>query len=435
MKKNIKNMLIAVVVMTMLAVFALPMIGLGSAKASQEAQGTYELDLSLTVDADAIGQVAAMTGGNTNGMDQIFKPITAIISNLKLRTLLDPQKLAQVDLILKDTVLATIGGKLNEDNTATIVSDLLPNYAIKADLSKLNTASVPPIKLDEEEQKAVAEALTAKVDKYKEDLRAKMGDVENGSWEFDGATFTEKRPVNITIKEFTIMSLNLIKDIFTDPAMKKITDAASEKFDISKIDEAIADLEKKDDAEFPALTWYNYTNAEGNKYNEIAMEKAAEPTSEKVNIAYSVIGRKIAVHADIDANGKGTIEGLIDIDNLTFSVTADVNANNIAAKIVAELVAQKDGSFTGTVSLSMNDSQILGVNLTGKPSTEQLSIVTEGEGIKEVPVEALSDGSSEEGKQLATTLQLALPGILQKAMQTMPDEINTLLSLFSGNAQ
>ena len=433
MKKNIRNMLIAVVVMTMLAVFAFPMMGLGSAKASQESEGTYELALSLTVDADAIGQVAAMTGGSVNGMDQVLKPITAIISNLKLRTLLDSQKQFQTELTLKDTVLATIGGKVQEDKTVTVVSDLLPNYAITADLSKLNTTGVGPIKLDEEEQKAIAEALTAKVDKYKEDLKAKMGDVENGSWEFDGATFTEKRPVNITVKEYAIMSLNLVKDIFTDPAMKKITDAASEKFDISKIDEAIADLEKKDDAEFPALTWYNYTNAEGNKYNEITMEKAE--SSEKVNIAYSVIGKKIAVHADIDANGKGTIEGLIDIENLTFSVTADVNANNIAAKIVAELVAQKDGSFTGTVSLSMNDSQILGVNLTGKPSTEQLSIVTEGEGIKVVPVESLSDSSSEEGKQLATALQLALPGILQKAMQAMPDEINALITLFSGNMQ
>ena len=426
MKKNIRNVLIAIVAMTMLAVFAFPIMGLGSAKASQEIQGTYELALSLTVDADAIGQMAAMTGGNTNGMDQILKPITAIISNLKLRALLDPQKLAQVDLTLKDTVLATFGCKVNEDNTATIVSDLLPNYAITADLSKLNTASVGSIQLDEAEQKAIA-----KVEKYREDLRAKMGDVENGSWEFDGATFTEKRPVNVTVKEFTIMSLNLVKDLFTDPAMKKITDAMGDKFDISKIDEAIADIEKRDDAEFPALTWYNYTNAEGSKYNELALEKA-EPTSQKVNIAYSLIGRKVAVHADIDANGKGTIEGLIDIDNLTFNVTADVNANNIAAKIVAGLVAQKEGSFTGTISLSMNDKQVLGVDFTGKPSAEQLTIALDGEGMKVVPVEALSDSSSEEGKQLATTLQLSLPGILQKAMQAMPDEVTALFTLFGG---
>lgn len=434
MKKNIRNMLIAVVVMTMLAVFALPVLGPGSAKASQADEKVYELALSLNVDADAIGQVVTMTGGNPNGMDQIMKPITAIISNLKLRALLDSRKIAQVDMILKDTVLATVGAKVDEDNTATIVTDLLPNYAIKADLSKLNQANVGTIKLDEEEQKAIAAAIAAKVVKYRADLSAKMGDAENGSWEFDGATFSEKRPVNITVKEYSLMSLNLVKDLLADPAMKKITDAVAEKVDISKIDEAIANVEKKDDADFPSLTWYSYTNAEGSQYNELALEKA-EPTSQKVNCSYSLIGRKFALHADIDANGKGTIEGLIDIDNLTFSVIADVNANNIVAKIVAELVAQKEGSFTGTVSMSMNGNQVLGVSLTGKPSDEQLTIALDGESMKVVPVEALSDGSSEESKQLTTSLQLSLPGILQKAMQAMPEEISTLFALFGGGMQ
>ena len=85
--------------------------------------------------------------------------------------------------------------------------------------------------------------------------------------------------------------------------------------------------------------------------------------------------------------------------------------------------------------MSMNDKQVLGVSLSGKSASETLNIVTDGEGIKVVPVEALSDGSSEEGKQLMSSLQLALPGILQKAMQAMPDEINALVSLFSSNMQ
>lgn len=395
--------------------------------------GTKDFELSLTVDPDAIGQVVTMSGGNTNGMDQILKPITSVISNLKFHALLDPQNQGQLELKLKDTALATIGGKLQEDNTITVVTDMLPNYAIKADLSKLGAGNVNSVKLTEEEQKAIMEAIKAKVDKYTEALNAKMGEAEKGSWEFDGATFTEKKPVNVTTKEFTVMSLNLVKDIFTDPSLKKITDAMGDKFDVAKIDEGIANTEKKDDKEFPALTWYNYTNLEGNKYNEITMEKAE--TNQKVDFAYSLISKKIAVHAAIDANGKGTIEGLIDAEKLTASITADINANNLAAKIVAELAAQKDGTFTGTLGMSMNDKQVLGVSLSGKSVSETLNIVTDGEGIKVVPVEALSDGSSEDGKQLMTALQLALPGILQKAMQAMPDEINALVSLFSGNMQ
>ena len=443
MKKNAKIMIIAVAVIAFLAVTVFPVFGLGCMKANAETatdilaefesigqiQGTADTEVSLSLDADAIGEIAAMAGGNTNGMEQVLKPIASIISNLNARIPADSaQGLTQVDLKLKDTSLATFSGKTQEDGTVDLVTDLLDKYILKVDLAKLGAPETGSIKLTGEEQKAVIEAVKARTARFEEDIKAKMGEAENGTWEFDGAAFTEKKPVNTTTKEVTGMILNLVRDLYSDPAMKKVTDAMGDKFDIAKLDEAIAENEKKEDKDFPALTWVKYANAAGNEYNDISLAQ----DNKTVTAAFSLIGKKIAVHAVIDANGKGTVEGLIDAEALTANITADINASNIAAQVAINVACQKDGSYTAAVGLSMNDKQILGVNISAKASSETLDVSFDETDRKVVPVEALTDGSSAEGKELANSLTLALPAILQKAMQAMPDEVNALMVLFSG---
>ena len=146
-------------------------------------------------------------------------------------------------------------------------------------------------------------------------------------------------------------------------------------------------------------------------------------------------GKKLAVHADIDSNGKGKIEGLVDAEKLTVSLTADIDANGTAMNIAFELAAQEDGSCNGTMALSMSGKQLLGMTFTGKPTDEKLTVSFDEEGKKVVPIEALSDSSSAEGQQLMSALTMSLPGVLQKAMQAMPDEVSALMVLFGGGAK
>lgn len=449
MKKNTK-IIIAVALVVVLAVAAYLIFGRGSGKqptATEIAQefenvgnikGTMETDVTLTVDEAAITELAAGTG-SAGGIDQIVKPIVSIVNNLKFRLLSDSEQI-QLDLMLKDTSLATIGGKKTEDGNITLVTDLLPGFIIKADPAKLTAQTgVAPtagatgmtlasLKLTDEERKAITDAAKAKVTKFDEDLKAKAGEVEKGSWTFDGATFTEKKPVNATTKEMLVMTLNLVKDLYTDPSMKKITDAMGEKFDITKLDEAIANTEKKPDSEFPAMTWVIYTNGAGNEYHEVTLEK----DKTKVAMAFSLIGKKLAVHGTIDADGKGTIEGVLDAEKLTANITVDIDSKGTVAGLAFNLQAKKDGSFTGTMNLSMNGKKLLGLNIDGKASSEKMSVSFDESGKKVVSVEALSDNSSAEGKEVLTALSLSLPGILQKAMGIMPDEINSLMTLFGG---
>jgi len=395
---------------------------------NKNGSGTIETEVTLNVDEAAINEIAAMNGGSTEGMEQIVKPIVAIVNNLKFRTLTEDGKV-QLELKLKDTTLATIGYTAVEGGMA-MVTDLLPNYIIKADTAKAGGAAVS-VQLTEEEKKAVGEAAKAKMDQFEQDIKAKVGEAETGSWTFDGATFTEKKPLNITTKELTVMTLKAVKDLLADPSMKKVVDAMGEQFDTAKLDEAIANAEKKEDSEYPALTWYIYTNAEGNEYHDVIMEK----DDGKVAMAFSVIGKKLAFHADIDSNGKGKIEGLVDAEKLTVSLTADIESNGNAMNIAFELAAQEDGSCNGTMALSMSGKQLLGIAFTGKPTDEKLSVSFDEEGKKVVPIEALSDRSSAEGQQLMSALTMSLPGVLQKAMQAMPDEVNALITLFGNSSK
>lgn len=391
-------------------------------------EGTMDAELGLSLEADALTEIMTMTGGSAGGMEQILKPIASVISNLKIRALTDKEGI-QLNLKLKDTDLAAVGVKAAEDGKLAIVSDLLPGYVLKADLPKAGVPNVGAIKLTAEEQKAIFEAIKAKADKFEEDIKAKAGEAEKGSWFFDDATFTEKKPINITTKEATIMTLNFLKDLFTDPSMKKITDAMGEKFDVSKIDSAIADVEKKEDKDFPVLTWNNYTNSSKNEYHEVSLTKEAK----KVDFAASLIGKTLKVHANIDANGKAAIEGVVDAESLDANVTADITTDKLAAKIVADLIGQKDGSFDGNFTVSMNDKKVLGFSLTAKGTSEKMSVSFDETDKKVVALEEM--GSSEDGKALSNALTVSLPGILQKAMQAMPDEVNTLTMLFGGGLQ
>ena len=392
--------------------------------------GVLETEVTLSVDENAIIEFAAASSGNTNGMEQIIKPIASIISNLKFRGLTDGKDM-QVELILKDTGLATIGCRKADDGTMLMVTDLLPEHIIKADPTKNSASGIAAIKLTEEEQKAISEAGKAKLNQFIESIKAKEGEAETGSWTFDGATFTEKKPVNMTAKEMSVLFLKTVKELIEDPAVKKIADAMGDQADTSKLDKAIADAEAKDDSEYPVMTWYVYTNAEGNEYHDIIMDK----NGEKVTMAYSLIGKKLAAHANIAANGNGKIEGLMDAENKTISVTADIESNGTPANVSFELAVQDDGAYTGTAAVVMAGKKLLGMNFTAKASSEKLAVSFDEEGKKVVPLEALSDGSSAEGQELMSALQTALPGILQKAMKAMPEEISTLMMLFTGGMQ
>ena len=392
--------------------------------------GTLETEVTLSVDESALNEIMAATGGSMNGMEQIIPPIISLINNLKLRVLAAEGE-AQMELILKDTGLLTIGTKKADDGTMMMVTDLLPNYILKGDLAKAGASGMASVKLTEEEQKAITEAGKAKMNQVIEDIKAKQGEAETGSWDFDGVTFTEKKPVNITTKEVTVMTLKAVKELFEDPAVKKLTDAMGDQFDTKKLDESIAEAEKKDDSEYPTMTWYLYTNAEGNEYHDIVMEK----NGEQITMAFSLIGKKLAVHGNIAANGNGKIEGLVDAENKTISITADIENNGTPANVAFDLAAQDDGSFAGVIAMSMTGKKLLSINISGKATSEQLAVSFDEEGKKVVPLEALSDGSSAEGQELMSALQTALPGILQKAMKAMPEEISTLMMLFTGGMQ
>ena len=389
--------------------------------------GTLETEVTLSVNEDAFTMIAAGSSGNAEQVAQIVKPIVAIINNLKFKVLTDNGNM-QLDLLLKDTALASFASKKGEDGTMAIVTDLLPDYIIKADMAKAGVAGTAGVQLTEDEQKAIAEAGKARLNQYLEDIKAKLGEKETGSWVFDGVTFTERQPLNMTAKEVSVMTLKAFKDLVEDPAMKKVTDALGDKFDASKLDEAIANAEQKEDSEYPAMTWYSYTNAEGNECYEVTMEK----DSEKTAMIFTVIGKKVAMHADIDAKNKGKIEGLVDAENLTVSINADVDANGTPANIAFELAAHEDGSFTGTIALSMNGMKMFALDMNAKASSEQITASFDEEGKKVVPLEALSDNSSAESKEVMNALMTTLPGLLQKAMKVMPDEVNVLITLLSG---
>ena len=100
-------------------------------------------------------------------------------------------------------------------------------------------------------------------------------------------------------------------------------------------------------------------------------------------------------------------------------------------RVAFDMKGEKDGAYSGTMAMSMEGNDILTLNLTGKPTDEKHVLSYETEGKKVVSTEALNDGS-EEGRELASQLTIALPSILTKANEVMPDEVGKLMTLFGG---
>lgn len=446
MNKTIRNIIIAVAAIALAAVIALVAFGdQGGKKSAQETvtgimaafedvgriQGNAAADVQLTVNADAIAGVSALTGGSSSmaGMTEIMEPVTAILSNVSFHALTEAENgIVEIALKLKDTDMASVGVKLGEKE-AQIVSDLIPGYIITADPAQAGVNATGILSLTEEEKKAFSDAAEAKFKAFEETVRGKLGEAEKGSWTFEEIEFTEKQPLEMTAKEIAALCLQTVKDLLEDPASAKVAEAFGSQLNAAKIDEAMAELEKRDEKDIPEMTYFLYSNKKGNEYHDIAM--ASEKS--KVNAGVLIIDKKLSVKAEIfPETGHGVINASMDAETLTSNVTADVDtADGKVMRVAFDMKGEKDGAYAGTMAMSMEGNDILTLNLTGKPTDEKPVLSYETEGKKVVSTEALNDGS-EEGRELASQLTIALPSILTKANEVMPDEVGKLMTLFGG---
>ncbi len=412
MMKKICSLMLAL----MLVLFAVP--SLAETMAATPFGLTFEA--RITVNPETVLQLAGAFGATeVEGMEEVIGKAINILNNASVRAAVDGTA-AQGELLLKDQSLAMIAGKFSEDGVV-VVSDVLPSYVltlsgntIKEMMGKVTEA------MNGLQSGELAEAIAKYITPLTDGLEEKIGEPETVSYTFEGTEFTVKMPINLTAKEIMDKMTEAMKGLLSEKSVKDIF----AKFDIGEkeIEDIIADMQEVPEDQLPEMAMAVYTNEAGDMLGELAMTQDGQ----EMLMQGGSIGGKIAVRATAP--------------QMTMSLDADPAAGVVNVKTVVDAEGMKiasddsvmvaDNMLTGTSTLSVNDAQLLTVDYTMIPEgtvTADFSM----EGKTELKMESLMQDGDKAMETLQQAVMPGLMGLLTKAMQIMPDEINEIMQMLT----
>ena len=411
MMKKLCSLMLAL----MMVLFAVPSL----AETADPAPASFGLtfEARITLNEEAVTQLAGSFGAE--GMDEVIAKAVSILNNLSIRASVDGMA-AQGEILLKDQPLVTIAGKLGEDGVK-VVTDVLPSHVLVLGGDVVNDAMGKMNEiLDGLNSGELSEAIAKYIQPLTEGLAEKIGEPEAVSYTFEGVEFTVKTPINVTAKEIEEKLAEAMKGILSE---KSVTELLG-KFGVGaeKIDEIIADLEKTAEEKLPELTMALYSNEAGDTLADIS----AVQDEQSATMQIGSIGGKYALRAAAP--------------QMTMSLDADPAAGVVNSKMEVEAEGMKvaeeesmmiaDNMLNGISNTYVNDSQLVTVEYSMVPEGKVTADFST-EGKTELKLDSLMKNDS---KVMETLQQAAMPGlmgILQKAMQIMPDEINAIMQMLT----
>lgn len=368
--------------------------------------------------------------------------VLSLVNHLSVRAVMGPEG-AQAELLLKDSVIATIVGGM-ADGQFVLVSDLFPSYAITLSPEAVQNAGVRP-EMDDE---AVSRLLEDHIAHLFSGIKEKIGQPQVGEFVFEGVTFQAKLTADITTKELTQLVLAEIKALLEEEALAPLA-AAVERLDISGLKRDIASLNTMDEEEMPetSLIFYVITDPESENANALYM--TIEMSDEEKTLAFAggnLSGKMYAhllfgdsIYASKEAMRQAAMEGSVDAAALDLAVIPTETGAQIEVGIadgtpmgIKADFARTESGMTGQMTLYSHDAlqlTIRGALTAGGEITASLS--TEGT----IPLDYEAMAADEDGiltQRLAQDVQsFGLPTLLGNAATVMPDEVVAFVTMLS----
>ena len=438
--KNLSNRTKLLIAFALIVVIAVAAIIAGTLNRREEGPAalTYPVGVTISMRLNEQG-IFDLLPLNADAADESYRKtlstVSALVNNATVRMTLD-ENACRTDLRLKDQDILYIAGKTTKD-AIRMKTDFLPDDSVilltKEDISysgDMPTFSAPTV----EDNQAFRDAQSEFIKNLRVHLQEKYGDEEKGSWEFEGKTFTSRRPVSMTLKELLVLVLSDYRDMLQSEKLAPYYAKAGAENPGKQISEYIEKINSTSDDQFPAMTMYI---SESGDDLYCSIDLADDDAAGRIDCG--VVGSNIAAHGTVTGSADAKFDLKADIHGYNYEFTASIDAPSGSSasgeKMTVDLKAagttEKTGEGKGSVSVSVSGSELFAADYTignGNP----VSLDFEGENQRVITIDTLNNLSrTEEGRKLSAELTSGALRIFQRISAAMPDEVNQLITLMT----
>ena len=444
----------------------LPEVDLGS--------GMLTATAALRLDEATVTALISMAAGSLpEEVSTILPAVFSFINNLSIQAGIF-QNGAQVDVLLKDTSVAALGFAATNDGLVA-GSDLIPNYLVTVSNETIQQLMEMVSQMTNQtselfngiDTEALTNAVMPHIAAAIAEFQGKIGEPEAGEFEFEGATFTTRIPVNMTSKELVALVLNTLKDILSEEAVAEFVETVQAAVNmrlgdsnpinlnldeiLASLEQAAADIENTPDENQPDLTLALYQGEAGNVY---IVAEMIDKTGTGITAKGGMVNGSLYLRANVLDDL--TVDAVIEPAETGVKYDAQINFQGTAIALTGEVVSNENGvSFNAEFNIQGMYIALTGdVSLAGMPSLDvalyfmnpaspllSLSVVT-------APGAEATVDLNPEGKTLVDVMELisgmespalqgimedltnnGLNGALNKVMTVMPDEVTSLMTI------
>ena len=390
---------------------------------------------AMNFDAEAVMALATQAGEDFGNLpEEAMTAAFGIINNLGVKAAVKGTD-AQIDLLLKDASVLALNLGVNESGIV-VTCDAIPNYAFTISAETIQQlmnqiAESMPKGLDGIDPEALGEAIGSRLGALIQEVLAKAGETETGSFNVDGMDFNARIPLNITTKELALLTMNFVKDVLNDPAFAPVLGMIGDQLNLEDLDDAIQELEGLDEAQMPVTEAFVYGQ----------LDEAGNANSIYVAIDISQDGQTIATRGGMVGNhilgsvkvlDQGTFKLDAEIKDNGANVAVTVEAQGMTALATLDAAARADGGVDLRGDISLNGSAPLFTGYLSVVPGAEIAAPASAEGKICIALEDLMNNDSEATQNAMTALQSAAIVIMGKAMQVMPDEFNVIMTMVNG---
>ncbi len=412
-------------------------------------EGVTTVTGSLSVDTDTLLMILNMMGVVDEDMLPTITTILNVVNNASGKVGLFENG-AQVDIQLQDTPIVSIAGAAADENLV-IGSDLIPNYLIVISQEFIMQMVEPYIAQFQDliaqgqsaaegiDPEALMNAVMPHVMTFVSALQEKVGEPEVGEYEFEGAAFQAKVPINLTVKEAFSLASDLIHGILGEEAVAGLVDtlvsASGAPIDLNSIlerlDELVADVQETPDEDQPAMEIALYSGAdeEGNSTNIYFTASLI-----KDDQTMSICGGKVngAVYGHINVFDELTVDASAGMGETGLSASLKISFQGLFIGIEAQMAGLSDISVALYFMNPM--APVATVKVAVTPGAEN-TLALDSEGKTVVTLEQLMNDETGEvsGGLMMDVMYYGLSGVMGKAMQILPEDVSALMDLLSGS--
>ena len=272
-------------IISIIIAFVMMFSGIGAATQSMEAP--YAVEAALTVNAAGVDALmadmmpATADEASKEAAAKTSKLIVDLLDGVTSRVVIDKGYL-EYGTYKNGDALLTVAGQ-NDENGIVAVTSLLgetkltlsnesaqqlmqmamAQFGMGGAAGTAAGASFNPAEmLQGLDMEALQTAFSEAGQKFMTELMSKFSAPEQGSFEINGMTFSQKITINMTVKEFQLLYLQTAKEILENAEVQKLLAKLPEQSNpLAKIDEGLAAAQASTDESLLPATIYGNTDA------------------------------------------------------------------------------------------------------------------------------------------------------------------------------